>query len=87
MKYVSILDYDPNVLDFEYEPISINYYFNGHKKIYTPDFMVNYIDGSSEIIEIKPYKLLELDINKAKFEAIRKIYSNFRVITEIDLFV
>ena len=50
------LDEDQNVLNYDYEPYKIPYLSNvSSKKFrnYIPDFVVNYIDGSQKIIEVK----------------------------------
>lgn len=50
------LDQDPNVIEYQYEPYSIRYKSNistGKFRSYTPDFLINYQDGSVYLIEVK----------------------------------
>jgi hypothetical protein len=70
--YVKILDNDNNVKEFKYEPFYIDYEHDGINKIYIPDFLVQYNDDHIEIVEIKPSKLINLDINQIKFKAAEK---------------
>ena len=85
-KYVEVLQEDTNVVAFRYEPFDIEYEFNGVKLYYTPDFLVSYVDGHEELIEVKPAKMIAWPKNQAKFNATRQNHKCFKVITEIDLF-
>lgn len=56
-KQVSLMfDIDPEIINVEYETLRIPYISNvrtGKVKIYLPDFLITYLDGSKKIIEIK----------------------------------
>lgn len=84
-----LLEKNGNVVKYEAEPFTVPYFFNGKQKNYIPDLLIEYIDGRKELAEIKPVVQVNLDQNKAKFNAcslfchIRGI--NFRVITEQDI--
>ncbi len=70
LKAFEILEKDNTVLSFEYEPFKIEYRFNNKLKNYLVDILVNYKDGSSELIEVKPnWQLNELSVI-AKKEAL-----------------
>lgn len=84
-RYVDILDSDPTVVRFIYEPFKIPYKLGDKNKNYIPDFLVEYSDGHEELIEVKPKKLVDLPINRAKIKAGENHRLIFRVITEADL--
>lgn len=91
-KYMVHLDTDPLVSSWTYEQTVIEYISNIRtKKVrrYYPDFTVNYSDGRSEVIEIKPrYKVNQLLIKK-KSDAARSWCLTrgieYKIITEIEL--
>lgn len=83
-RYVDILEDDPDVITFSYEPFRIPYTFDGVDLWYIPDFLVKYA-GREELIEVKPAKLLDLPKNVAKIAALERHELPFRVITEGDL--
>ena len=61
----------------------MQYEIDGKAKNYFPDF---YLIDKQEIIEIKPYNLINSKINLAKFNAGKKLYGDkFKVITEQDI--
>jgi len=69
------LDEQLDVISYEYESIKIPYISNiKTKRIrnYIPDFVVNYIDGSKKIIEVKRKTAINNDIVVKKAEAARK---------------
>lgn len=84
-RYCHILDNDPNVKSYSYESIRLQYYWKKLKRFYVPDFLVEYVDGTFCIIEVKPSKLLDDARNKAKFKAANEHILPFRIVTEIDL--
>jgi hypothetical protein len=106
LMYMNALDMSPMVRKWISEPKNLNiaYVSPLDKKIhqYWPDFVVQYIDGNVEILEIKPlkqslaekatntYDKLMLLQNVAKWAAAnnfaKKIGGRFRVITEQNLF-
>lgn len=86
------LDEDDSVKTYFVEAVSVQY-LNPEKQVfctYLIDIKIDYIDGSSKLIEIKPAKWCEDLVNKAKFEATYKLASElgmtFEVWTEVDLF-
>ena len=79
------LDEDQNVLNYDYEPYKIPYLSNvSSKKIrnYIPDFVVNYIDGSQKIIEVKRTSALNNSIVLKKAEAAKKWCENLTIETK-----
>jgi hypothetical protein len=98
-KVYMLLDEDESVLNYEYEDLVIEYY-NPIKKInsnYIIDLKINYVDGKTSYVEVKPAKHLMEDNNnklaleaKAKIEAayeqLEKIGLIFDVWTEVHLF-
>ena len=106
LMYMQALDNSPSVLRWISEPktLNISYISPLDKKVhqYWPDFLVQYVDGSIELLEIKPlkeslaekavstYDKLMLAKNIFKWKAAerfaRSIGGRFRVITENNLF-
>lgn len=89
MKY---LDTNDSVASYAYESIKIPYISNNTtKKVrnYYPDILVKYVDGSIEIVEIKPSKKLQQAVVKKKLKAgedwCNKNGFKFVVITEHQL--
>lgn len=76
LDYCLILDADDNVKDWKYESFSIPVIKKGNFKKYTPDFFVEYVDGSFEVIEVKPKKLQKNTTNIAKMEALERFCEN-----------
>jgi hypothetical protein len=64
------------VKNYEIEILSIPYIYKGIKRKYFPDILVTYHDFTQEIIEIKPYYLLNDKKNKVKFETAQKFATN-----------
>ncbi len=50
------LEYDTEVIAYESQPKGFYYELDGKKLPYTPDFLVHYVDGSRQFVEVKPYK-------------------------------
>lgn len=84
-RYAEMLEADPKVKRFVYEPFKIPYKVRGKKKNYIPDFLVEYVDGREELVEIKPAALVDLPRNKAKIKAGNNHETPFVVITEKEL--
>jgi hypothetical protein len=83
------IDKDGEILRYKVEPFSIPYYFNGRKRNYFPDLIVEYSSGAIEIWEIKPETQKTVAQNKAKWNAAKSYCQlrgyNFQVITESDI--
>ena len=68
-------DEDPQILSYDYEPYKIAYIANtksGRVRFYIPDFVVNYVDGSQKIIEVKRNSALNNIMVVKKAEAARR---------------
>ena len=80
------LDVDADVNAFDVEPFEVPYLHKGKARKYIPDLIVQFIDGSTEIWEIKPASQTLLEVNKNKWMAATKACKNrgwkFVVITE-----
>ena len=86
------LDENPDVDDWSYEKIIIEYLSNiKTKKMrkYYPDFFVRYKDGREEIIEVKQKRKLGQATVKKKADAARQWCSDhgmtYKILTEIEL--
>ena len=92
MEYALWLDGNPDVASFGHETLIIEYVSNartGRKRRYYPDFVVRYVDGLVEVVEIKPAKRVHhARVQKktiAAGEWARVNGATFRVITEVQL--
>jgi hypothetical protein len=77
------LDKDDNILSFYYEPFSIEYLFEGVKKNYIPDVLIEYVNGIKKLVEIKPSCFIDYDINQTKFEAMQQYCQQNNLIFEV----
>lgn len=64
-----LLDYAPNVVHFETEPLVINYEYDGKDYQYVPDIYAELVDEPARIYECKPAKYVNTDINQRKISA------------------
>ncbi len=86
------LDVEPSVKSWEYETITIQYISNkktGKLRKYIPDFVVDYIDGHREILEVKPSRRVQQVKIQKKLKAGEQYCDahglTFKVITEHEL--
>lgn len=71
--YFSKLELNPMVVGYVSEPFFVYYMdVDGMVKRYFPDVMVLYIDGSIEIVEIKPSSMIEDDTVQRKANAVKE---------------
>ena len=56
-------------LDYEFLKKDIKYRYKGKTHYYIPDFIIQYTDGSTYLIEVKPKDLVKDIINQKKFKA------------------
>ena len=90
--YFEYLDSNSEVSKFYSESLRVPYVANkktGRLRNYIPDLLVEYIDGSRQIIEIKPTRFLTKLANIKKFNAARLYCADngitFVIVTEKDL--
>lgn len=86
LEYMKWCENNEDVLLYEYEPFSIEYYHMNNLRHYIPDFLVCFNDGSRKLVEIKPSCFLDAQINLDKFKAAReycqKLLMEFEVLSE-----
>ena len=63
------LDARDDVSSWDYESFRISYVYDNHKRWYVPDFTVKFIDGRSEVWEIKPKEFILSERNVLKTKA------------------
>ena len=64
------LDTDANVVRYGYESVCIPYHdTDNHKRNYVPDFLIEYVDGSCVLCEIKPKQFLDNEKTRLKADA------------------
>lgn len=87
-EFFNLLEEDRDVENWAAEPFKIPYFW-GEWHNYIPDLRLNYIDGSTEIWEVKPASQTDYEQNKAKWAAANNFASNmgwtFIVMTEVGL--
>lgn len=89
-EYCEVLDKIPEVLKYSTQSLEIEYDLtDGSKRRYRVDFIVTYVDGHNEIIEIKPKRKVDDEIVQLKAKAASKYCRdnnlNYRIITEVEL--
>lgn len=81
-----LLDNWVEVIAFAAEPFKIPYVFEGKPHTYTPDIIVNFVDGHQELWEVKPENQTALPVNKAKWKSAEAACLTrgwtFKVVTE-----
>ncbi|WP_305812118.1 TnsA endonuclease N-terminal domain-containing protein [Photobacterium leiognathi] len=68
-------EYDPDVVQYESQPEGFYYDFDGKKRPYTPDFLVTYLDGTVEYVEVKPHSKTLSKKFKQEFSARKEAVS------------
>lgn len=67
--FYDVLEEDTDVTKFYGEPYKVAYFWQGKWHDYIPDLRVDYVDGSTEIWEIKPSNQTDYEQNRAKWAA------------------
>jgi len=85
-KLYKILDQHDEVMSFYSEPFNIDYIHKGQAHKYTPDLIVNFMDGRKQVWEVKPSNQTDLEMNKNKWRAAEEACKirgwEFKVFTE-----
>jgi hypothetical protein len=86
---VRMADYDLNVEDIEHQPIHIRFSYRGKPHSYFPDYKLTLTGTRILVVEVKPYKKVDDDLNPVKFEVGTRYCAergwDYRVYTEADL--
>lgn len=86
--YLYLLDYEPSIVWFEEQPLTIAYESEGQCGHYTPDFHIVEATGDT-LIECKPQVFVSHRKNQPKFAAARAWCLahgwNFRIVTDQEL--
>lgn len=79
----------PEVLSYDVEPFKVQYSFEGESHEYNPDLCVLFVDGHTEVWEIKPANQTHLPRNNAKWTACQQYCQQrgytFMVLTEVGI--
>jgi hypothetical protein len=67
-EFMRILDFEPRVSTWNYEPLTIPYVYEGRTRRYIPDFLI-VLDGEDVLVEVKPPSLVDAGLNEAKRQA------------------
>jgi hypothetical protein len=86
LTYARIFSCDPNVKSFGSQTESMHSEYKGKPSRYTPDFLVNYIDGSAEFIEVHPTALIneEFKHRLAHFNEYSLVESGIPIVLKTD---
>lgn len=57
-----LLEFDEQVKSYKEQPFNIYYIYQDKKRRYTPDTLVNYIDDTQKVFEVKPIFKIQNDI-------------------------
>jgi hypothetical protein len=66
---IYLLDFDPQVAEFEEQPLKIVYQHEGKRLSYTPDFQAVSTNGRIVLLECKPHYFVSREENQRKFSA------------------
>jgi len=82
---IEMLNKDPSVKSFEFEPLSISYIYSveNRNRYYIPDFLIEYNNGVKKMVEVKPSFYLNYQINKDKFKAAKEYCRRRNILFEI----
>jgi predicted nuclease of restriction endonuclease-like (RecB) superfamily len=70
--FIKLLDFDQSVTYFEFQPMRIDYAYQGKKLKYYPDFLIQKSDSKSYLYEVKAFEKTKDERNKIKFQVGRK---------------
>jgi hypothetical protein len=87
--FIHVLEFDPSVVTFAEQPLTLAYAHQDKTRHYTPDFHVHYASPRHVLVECKPTAFVEREDNQIKFAAARAWCAErgwcFRVATEADI--
>jgi hypothetical protein len=89
LDYIKTLEFDPEVTSYKSQPIEIEYWFQGKKRRYFPDFLVTKRTEEIFLVEVKPEDKVEDEENKIKAQ-VGEMYCkeqdwSYIVVTEKDI--
>lgn len=67
--FIYLLDFVPQVVSFEEQPLVVEYEHEGKTRSYTPDFQVMFANGRMVLLECKPQCFVGKEANQRKFQA------------------
>lgn len=90
--FALILENKPNVSEYQEQPVKIEYFYKDKFRVYTPDFLVRFNDGTRNwLCEIKYRKELREKFSKLKpkfraaIEYCKEEDWEFKIFTELDI--
>jgi len=72
LHWYQLLEVMRGVKQYHVEPVIIPYTFEDRIRFYIPDLRVRYMDGTTELIEVKPESRWNDPLNQAKWKAARQ---------------
>lgn len=89
LKFMQQLESDFDVASYQYEEVYIPYEINGEERFTIPDFLVTFVDGHQELVEVKSEWCLEDKKVQLKLAAMRNYAREqswkFNLVTEKEL--
>jgi hypothetical protein len=86
--FIHLLEFEPGVVSFTEQPLTLAYLHQGKARHYTPDFHVQLESQCQFLVECKPAAFLDHQDNPLKFAAARAWCAErgwtFRVVTEAE---
>ncbi|WP_059172003.1 TnsA endonuclease N-terminal domain-containing protein [Bacillus sp. FJAT-27445] len=87
--FIKVLDFDPSIVYYEFQPIRIDYIYQGKQRKYYPDFLVRKTDHKEYIYEVKDSSKIEDENTVLKTQVgIKYCQENnlsYAVVTEKDI--
>lgn len=84
--YVRLCNFDPTVIKIYYQPVGIQFHYDGRKRRYFPDYLIITRDNRYCLVEVKLKEFVGSNLNRAKFYAATKFCEEkgwtFIVVTE-----
>lgn len=89
-KACALFEFSPDVVRYREQPISVYFESDGQMRRYTPDFELQFQDGRSIYLEVKPLAKLQNADLKRRFQQVARFWKlngrQFGVITDVELY-
>lgn len=89
-KACALFEFSPDVVRYREQPISVYFESDGQMRRYTPDFELQFQDGRSIYLEVKPLAKLQNTDLKRRLQQVARFWElngrQFGVITDVELY-
>ncbi|WP_404468920.1 Tn7 transposase TnsA N-terminal domain-containing protein [Sutcliffiella horikoshii] len=87
--FIKLLDFDQTIEFFHFQPLQIDFLYQGKRRKYFPDFLVQRKNGKSYIYEVKAFSKVNEPENILKFQVGYRYCSEndmtYKIVTEKDI--